>query len=54
MKRSYDGIVANGSDAPLYERLHLWLDLTKLGTLSRTAEKHVQVNMDCTLALVLD
>ena len=30
VKRSYDAIVANGSDAPLCERPHLWLDPIKL------------------------
>ena len=29
VKRSYNGIVANGSDAPHCERPHLWLDYTK-------------------------
>ena len=47
VKRSYDGIVANGSDKPLCERPHMWLDPAKLEILSRIAEKHEQVNMDC-------
>ena len=38
VKRSYDGIVANGSDAPLCERPHLWLDPTKVEILFRIAE----------------
>ena len=54
VKRSYDGIVANGSDAPLCERPHLWLDLIKLEILSRIAEKHEQVNTDCNGASVRD
>ena len=39
LKRSYDGIVANGSDAPLCERPHTWLDPTKLEALSRIARE---------------
>ena len=54
VKRSYDGIVANGSDAPLCERPHLWLDPTKSEMLSRVAEKHAQVNTDYKGALVPD
>ena len=54
VKRSYDGIMANGTDAPLCERPHLWLDPTKLKILSRIAEKHEQVNTDCNGALVRD
>ena len=46
-KLVYDGTVVNESDALRCEELHLWSDLTKLGTLSRTAEKHEQVNTDC-------
>ena len=39
VKRSYDGIVANGSDAPLCERPHTWLDPTKLEALFRIARE---------------
>ena len=52
VKRSYEGTVANESDALLCERPHLWLDPTKLETLARIAEKHEQVNIDCNAALV--
>ena len=38
VKRSYDGIVANGSDAPFCERPHSWLDPTKLEIMFRVAE----------------
>ena len=54
VKRSYAGIVANESDVLLCERPRPRLDPTKLETLSRVAEKHVQVNMDCSGALNLD
>ena len=40
--------------ADLRKASHLWLDPTKLGTLSRAAEKHAQANTDCNGALVLD
>ena len=36
------------------EEPHPWLDPTKLGTLSRTAEKHAQANTDCNGPLVPD
>ena len=45
---------ANGSDAPLCERPHPWLDPTMLEMSSRMAEKHVQVNTDCNGASVPD
>ena len=54
VKLSYDVTVANESDALICESPHLWLDPTKLETLSRIAEKHEQLNMDCNGALVLD
>ena len=54
VKRSYDGTVAIESDALLCERPHPWLDPTKLETLSRIAEKHEDVNMDCNGTLVRD
>ena len=54
MKLLYVGTVANESDAPHCEEPPPWLDLTKLGTLSRTAEKHAQSNTDCNGALVPD
>ena len=54
VKLSYDGTVASESDAPLCEGPHLWLDPTKLETLSHTAEKHAQANTDCNGALVPD
>ena len=54
VKRSYDGTAVNESDALLCERLHPWLDPTKLETLSRTAEKHERVNMDYNGASVQD
>ena len=54
VERSYDGIVANEFDVLLCEGPHLWLHPTKLETLSRIAEKHEQVNMDCNGSLDLD
>ena len=54
VRPSYHGTVVNESDVPLCERPHPWLDPTKLETLSRTAEKHEQANMDCTGALDQD
>ena len=46
--------LVNESDALHCEELHLWLEKTKLGTLSSTAEKHAQANTDCNGALVPD
>ena len=54
MKRSYDGTVPNESDALLSEKPLPLLEPTKLEMLSRIAEKHVQVNMDCNGASALD
>ena len=54
VKRSYDGTVANESDALLCEMPRRWLDPTQLETLSRIAEKHEQVNIDCNGASVPD
>ena len=51
VKRSYDGTVANELDVLLCERPRPWLDPTKLEAMSRGAEKHEQVNMDCNGAL---
>ena len=54
VKLLYDGTVVNESDALRCEEPHPWSDLTKLGTFSRTVEKHAQVNTDCNGALVPD
>ena len=43
--------LANELDVLLCENPHPWLDPTRLETLSRIAEKHEQVNMDCNGAL---
>ena len=51
-KLSYDGNVVNESDALTCEEPNPWLDLAKLETLSRTAEKDAQANTDCNGALV--
>ena len=48
VERSYDGTAVDESDALRCEVPHPWSDLTKLETLSRTAEKHAQVSTDCT------
>ena len=52
VKLLYDGTVAKESDALRCEEPHPWSDLIELKTLSRTAEKHAQVNTDCSGALV--
>ena len=54
VRPSYDGTVAIELDVLLCEEAHPWLDPTKLETLSRTAEKHEQANMDCNGALDQD
>ena len=51
---SYVGTEVNGSDAPLCEGSHLWLDSTKLEMSSRFAEKHAQANTEWNAPLVPD
>ena len=53
-KLLYDRTVVNESDALHCVEPHLWLDPTKLETLSHTAEKHAQANTDYNGALVPD